>query len=98
MQTRIERYEKYRTRIATSPEWTFALSKKRALKHSADEKAYAGKTLSSNALSLDKQTKKKHVVGYEKYKQQKQTLSIMKFTLFAVALIFMIVLYVLWVR
>ena len=98
MQTRIERYEKYRTRIATSPKWTFAFSKKHSSKHSADETAYAGKALGSNAITLDKQNKKKRVVGYEKYKQQKQTLNILKFTLFAVALIFMIVLYVMWVR
>ncbi len=57
-----------------------------------------GKSIGSKAISLDSEKKFPRMVGYEKYLQGKQSLTILKFTLFAVSVILMIVLYVIWVR
>ncbi len=97
MKSRIERFEKYRTRIATAPAWTFKLGKKRSSDGSVSE-AMEGKSIGSKAISLDSEKKSPRMVGYEKYKQAKQSMQILKYTLFAVSIILMIVLYVIWVR
>lgn len=97
MKSRIERFEKYRSSIATAPEWTFKLSKKRSSRYNVDA-VMDGKSIGSKAISLDSEKKSPRMVGYEKYQQGKQSLMILKYTLFAVSIILMIVLYVIWVR
>ncbi len=98
MKSRIEKYEKYRSRIARAPEWSFRLDRKSSSKHSADERAMEGKSIGSRAILLESEKKGPRIVGYEKYRQSKQTINILKYTLFAVSIIFMIVLYITWAR
>lgn len=98
MKSRIERWEKYRARILTSPDWTFSLKKRRVSSHLVDDKAMSGKSLGSKAIALNSENRAPRMLGYESYKQAQQTLKILKYTLFVVAIILMIVLYVMWVR
>ena len=99
MKSRVEGWERYRARIATAPEWFFPKNHSVSSKHSLSKEVLAGKGVSSKAVSLDAISgKQPKMVGYDAYEQRQKTKMIMKYSLFGIALIVLIVWYVMWVR